>query len=89
MQQNRKHRISPLVRFPAGLMSLALLFSSVSFPYPALAAEKTVEQLEARYNQIEKQLKENEKKMAENVEDQSKQKAKIASLETEIDSLND
>ena len=76
---------------PVALQSIYIyfLFSSVSFPYPALAAEKTVEQLEARYNQIEKQLKENEKKMAENVEDQSKQKAKIASLETEIDSLND
>ena len=66
-----------------------LMLGCISFPRPALAAEKTVEQLEARYNQIEKELKANEKKMAQNKEDQSAQKSKISSLETQINSLND
>ena len=86
----RRPKHIPLsVRIPAILLTGCLALSSIAFPYPAAAEQKTVEQLEARYNQIEKELKANEKKMAENKEDQSKQKAKIASLETEINGLND
>lgn len=78
------------IRLSAVCLCAALILTSVGFPSPVFAEQqKTVEQLEARYNQIEDELKANEKKMADNVQNQSKQKDKIASLETEINSLND
>ena len=71
----------------AFFLSLVLILTAVSFPFPYSKAE-TVEELEQKYQELEEKIDENQKKLEANNERRDEQKQTVSALEAQINDLN-